>query len=126
MTGRSMFLKILMMVNQHWCVLLHPVVKHGCLFILGLQGKKVLFVVPTHALVYQVSALFVKFGASVSIITSDFTYSNSNDNVFVGTRQRILKINFRWDLCLILLFTTKSIIYRAIFLEIITRDLLKL
>ena len=51
----------------------------------GITGKKVLFVVPTHALVYQVSALFVKFGASVSIITSDFTYSNSNDNVFVGT-----------------------------------------
>ena len=55
----------------------------------GITGKKVLFVVPTHALVYQVSALFVKFGASVSIITSDFTYSNSNDNVFVGTLKDI-------------------------------------
>ncbi len=55
----------------------------------GITGKKVLFVVPTQALVYQVSALFVKFGASVSIITSDFTYSNLNDNVFVGTPKDI-------------------------------------
>ena len=55
----------------------------------GITGKKVLFVVPTQALVYQVSALFVKFGASVSIITADFTYSNTNDNVFVGTPKDI-------------------------------------
>ena len=55
----------------------------------GITGKKVLFVVPTPALVYQVSALFVKFGASVSIITADFTYSNANDNVFVGTPKDI-------------------------------------
>ena len=55
----------------------------------GITGKKVLFVVPTPALVYQVSALFVKFGASVSIITADFTYSNINDNVFVGTPKDI-------------------------------------
>jgi len=51
----------------------------------GIMGKRVLFVVPTQALVYQVSALFVKFGASVSIITSDFTYCKPDDNVFVGT-----------------------------------------
>ena len=51
----------------------------------GIMGKRVLFVVPTQALVYQVSELFVKFGASVSIITSDFTYCKPDDNVFVGT-----------------------------------------
>lgn len=55
----------------------------------GITGKKVLFVVPTTALVYQVSALFVKFGASVCIITSDFTCSNSEDNVYVGTPKDI-------------------------------------
>jgi len=55
----------------------------------GITGKRVLFVVPTQALVYQVSSLFVKFGAKVFMISSDFTYGNMTDNVVVGTPKDI-------------------------------------
>tara|TARA_B110000858_G_scaffold198150_1_gene262849 strand:- start:8544 stop:11390 length:2847 start_codon:yes stop_codon:yes gene_type:complete len=55
----------------------------------GITGKKVLFVVPTQALVYQVSSLFVKFGAKVFMISSDFTYGAITDNVVVGTPKDI-------------------------------------
>lgn len=55
----------------------------------GIMGKKVLFVVPTEALVYQVSSLFVKFGASVCILTGDDSYGSSSSNVIIGTPKDI-------------------------------------
>lgn len=55
----------------------------------GLSGKKVLFIVPTVALVYQVSSLFIKFGADVFVICPDFTYGSVNNNVIVGTPKDI-------------------------------------
>ena len=55
----------------------------------GITGKRVLFIVPTQALVYQVSSLFVKFGAKVFMISSDFTYGSLQDNVVVGTPKDI-------------------------------------
>ena len=55
----------------------------------GIIGKKVLFLVPTTALIYQVSAIFNKFGAKINIISSEFTYGNENANVIVGTPKDI-------------------------------------
>lgn len=55
----------------------------------GIIGKRVLFVVPTTALVYQVSALFTKFGASICMISSDFSYGNPDNNVIIGTPKDI-------------------------------------
>ena len=55
----------------------------------GISGKRVLFIVPTVALVYQVASLFVKFGANIFIITADFTYGNSKNNVIIGTPKDI-------------------------------------
>ncbi len=55
----------------------------------GLMGKKVLFIVPTQALVYQVAALFTKFGGNIYIISADFTYGNPSNNIIVGTPKDI-------------------------------------
>jgi len=55
----------------------------------GISGKRVLFIVPTVALVYQVSSLFVKFGAEVFVVCPDFTYGNISNNVIVGTPKDI-------------------------------------
>lgn len=55
----------------------------------GVIGKRVLFIVPTVALVYQVSSLFVKFGAEVFVVCPDFTYGSPNNSVVVGTPKDI-------------------------------------
>ncbi len=55
----------------------------------GLTGKKVLFIVPTQALVYQVGALFTKFGGKIYIISADFCYSNIDNNIVIGTPKDI-------------------------------------
>ena len=55
----------------------------------GITGKKVLFIVPTQALVYQVGALFTKFGGKIYIISADFCYSNSDNNIVIGTPKDI-------------------------------------
>ena len=55
----------------------------------GLNGKKVLFIVPTQALVYQVGALFTKFGGKIYIISADFCYSNKDNNIVIGTPKDI-------------------------------------
>uniref|UniRef100_A0A6C0JC75 Helicase ATP-binding domain-containing protein n=1 Tax=viral metagenome TaxID=1070528 RepID=A0A6C0JC75_9ZZZZ len=55
----------------------------------GISGKKVLFIVPTMALVYQVSSLFIKFGAEVLVISPDFTFGKRDNNVIVGTPKDI-------------------------------------
>ena len=55
----------------------------------GICGKKVLFIVPTVALGYQVASIFIKFGANIFVITPDFTYGNDKNNVIVGTPKDI-------------------------------------
>lgn len=55
----------------------------------GIIGKRVLFIVPTDALVYQVGALFQKFSSTPCIITADGTYGNLKSNVFIGTPKDI-------------------------------------
>ena len=55
----------------------------------GLTGKRVLFIVPTQALVYQVGALFTKFGGKIYIISADFCCSNNDNNIVIGTPKDI-------------------------------------
>ena len=55
----------------------------------GIIGLKTLFIVPTDALVYQVSSLFTKFTNSIpTIITGDLSYNN-NPNIIIGTPKSI-------------------------------------
>ena len=55
----------------------------------GISGKRVLFVVPSVALVYQVGSLFKKFGANICLITEDFIYDDPNYKVIIGTPKYI-------------------------------------
>ena len=68
----------------------------------GIIGKKVLFLVPTTALIYQVSAIFNKFGAKINIISSEFTYGSEEANVIVGTpkdiEDNLVSINNDFDI----------------------------
>ena len=54
----------------------------------GLQKKKILFIVPTEALVYQVGALFSKFVAPPTLISDNILYETDN-NIVVGTPRAI-------------------------------------
>ena len=55
----------------------------------GIMGKRVLFIVPTQALVYQVASLFTKFGGNIYIISADFTYGQPDSNIIIGTPKDI-------------------------------------
>jgi len=54
----------------------------------GIKGKKVLFLVPTDALVFQVSSMFAKFATIPMMITDDWCYG-TNTNIVVGTPESI-------------------------------------
>jgi len=50
----------------------------------GIIGKKVLFIVPTDALVIQVASMFTKFATMPMMITNDWCYGNDT-RIIVGT-----------------------------------------
>ena len=54
----------------------------------GIIGKRVLFIVPTNALVYQVGSMFAKFATIPMMITNDWCYG-TNTNIVVGTPESI-------------------------------------
>ena len=54
----------------------------------GILEKKILFIVPTEALVYQVGALFSKFVAQPTLISDNILYETDN-NIVIGTPRAV-------------------------------------
>ena len=70
----------------------------------GILKKKILFIVPTEALVYQVGALFSKFVAQPTLISDNILYEADN-NIIIGTPQAIEEklpvLNIDFDIIII-------------------------
>lgn len=55
----------------------------------GILKKKILFIVPTEALVYQVGALFSKFVSQPTLISDNIVYVPDNSDIIIGTPRAI-------------------------------------
>tara|TARA_B100001093_G_scaffold510922_1_gene577732 strand:+ start:728 stop:3595 length:2868 start_codon:yes stop_codon:yes gene_type:complete len=71
----------------------------------GLEGFKILFVVPTNALVYQVGSLFKKFNLNVMLITENEMYGEDDALIVVGTpidiEDKLPILNIDFDIVII-------------------------
>ena len=85
-------LKVLTLIDDNKSVLVTAPTSCGKTWLAvypGIKGKKILFIVPTDALVFQVASVFTKFIHSVpTIITSEISLNN-NSNIVVGTAKYI-------------------------------------
>jgi ATP-dependent RNA helicase DDX60 len=71
----------------------------------GIEGKNILFIVPTNALVYQVGSLFKKCKLNIMLITDRDIYGEDNASIVVGTpldiEDKLPIINIDFDIIVI-------------------------
>ena len=85
-------IKVIEHVNRNESVLITAPTSCGKTWLAiypGVIGKKVLFIVPTDALVFQVGSLFNKFTKSSPLLITDEGIYGNNKDIVVGTPKKI-------------------------------------
>jgi superfamily II RNA helicase len=85
-------IKVIEHVNRNESVLITAPTSCGKTWLAiypGVIGKKVLFIVPTDALVFQVGSLFNKFTKSSPLLITDEGLYGNNKDIVVGTPKKI-------------------------------------